>query len=481
MHDRLDELSADGSEKPVAILSPAIKTGCALAATLCIGTALWAALARIPVRVHGIAVLVSSEGVFQVASPGPGRVIYPLRFSSNGELAELKPPRWAPEAYKLLHSPDEFGLDEVEALAEQVIASNPERLFPRFSKTSLSGGNGSGGTAAINVRRQQLVAIVDNPALRAEIATSLANLQTQKRTSLRLTQLLEQAVVESTSYVKTKQSQLKKLQAVFRQGAVSESDYLRETGEVKRIRQNISELRSRIAEQERSISLERKDLYRSLSVFLGKCLVFAKDDAEISQLLSNQNAEVVQGQVLMTLNWKKEVSPDEVPVFLNQQAASQVAPGMPIIATPVGFSPSDIGGITGKIVSIDPYPLAPMEIATRLGSPGIAQLVSQSGGVFQAEMQLTREDMRGLHHLRSAYRDPEFGSHSPYDDNRGGYRWNNSSSPPISPREGFMLATQITTRYQTPLEMLLPVISETMGINTPLRLIPKNLNQIMQP
>jgi hypothetical protein len=252
---------------------------------------------------------------------------------------------------------------------------------------------------------------------------------------------------------------------------------LSQTAEVQRSRQNISELRSKIAEQERSITLQHKDLYRSLSAFLGRSLVFAKDDAEISQLLLNQNAEVAPGQILMTLNWQKEVAPDEVPVFLNQQAASQVAPGMSIIATPVGFSPSEIGGITGKIVSLDPYPVSPLDIANRLGSQGIAQLVSQSGGVFQADMQLTREDLRKLNQLRSAYRDPELAGQSSFNNNRAGYLWNNKSSPPISPREGFLLATQITTRYRTPLEMLLPVIRETLGLNTPDKLIRQSLNQ----
>jgi hypothetical protein len=478
MRDRLGELSADRSVKPVAVLSPAIKIGGALLAALCMGTALWATLTKVPVRVNGIAVLVSSEGVFQVASPGAGRIIYPLRFSSNGDVVAFAPPTWGDKAYELLYSPDQFRFEDLEALAEEVTRGDPDRLYPRFSKTSLSGGNGSGGTAAIRVRRQQLIAIVDSPALRADIATNLANLKTQKRTSLKLVQLLEQTLSEYASYATAKQAQLRRIEAVYRQGGISESDYLGQTAEVKRSRQSISELRSKITELDRSIAVQQKDLYRSLSTFLGRSLVFAKDDAEISQLLLNQNAEVVPGQILMTLNWQKEVAPDEVPVFLNQQAASQVAPGMSIIATPVGFSPSEIGGITGKIVSLDPYPVAPMEIANRLGSQGIAQLVSQSGGLFQADMLLNREDLRRLNQLRSAYRDPEFTSPTSLHNNRAGYLWNNKSRPPISPREGFLLATQITTRYRTPLEMLLPAIRETFGLSTPDKLIRQSLNQV---
>lgn len=474
MQDRLGELSIDRSTRPVAVLSPAIKTGSILLASLCMGTALWATFTKVPVRVNGIAVLVSSEGVFQVASPGAGRVVYPLRFSPKGDSAVLSPPLWAQQAYELLYSPDQFGPGKIQALAEQITTSNPDHLFPRFSKTSLSGGNGSGGIAAIKVKRKQLIAIVDNPALRADIATNLANIQTQQRTTLKLTRLLQQTLVESKSYSQAKQAQLQRLQGLYKQGGLSETDYLNQVAEVQRSRQSISELRSKIAEQERSIALQRKDLYRALSAFLGRSLVFAKDDAEISQLLLSQNSEVVPGQTLMTLNWEKEVAPDEIPVFLSQQAASQVSPGMSIVATPVGFSPSEIGGITGTIISLDPYPVAPMEIANRLGSQGIAQLVSQSGGLFQADMKLTRDDLRKLHKLRSAYRDSELTGQG---DNRAGYLWNNKSRPPISPREGFLLATQITTRYRTPLEMLLPTIRETLGLHAPDKLIRQSLNQ----
>ena len=87
-------------------------------------------------------------------------------------------------------------------------------------------------------------------------------------------------------------------------------------------------------------------------------------------------------------------------------------------------------------------------------------------------MTLTREDLNHLSQLRSAYRS-EYGSHG----NRGGYQWNNRSRPPIPPREGFLLATQITTRYRTPLEMLLPSIREVLGLNAPDKLIRQSLNQ----
>ena len=471
MQDRFEQLSVDRSARPVAILSPAIKTGASLLAALCVGTGLWATLAKIPVRVNGLAVMVSSEGILQVASPGSGRVSYPFRRSADGNSVTLEAPPWAATAYRLLYTAESLSNQQVEQLATDIVNSDLDDNARGLHQAGLAGGSGSGG-AAVMVKRRQLLARIDNPALRAEIATNLSNLQLQEQNNTKLRQLLNENLRESSNYSSSKQAQLTRIKAAFNQGGLSETEFLTQAAEVQRSRQSISDLRTRIAEMERSIATQHKELYRALSTYLSRCLVFAKDDAELSQVLIHTGTEVLPGQVLMTLNRKQEARPDQIPLFLNQQSFAQIKPGMSTIATPVGFSSAEIGGINGTISELDPLPITASEIANRVGSSGIAQLVVQSGGLFQANMKLTREDLNHLSQLRSAYRS-EYGSHS----NRGGYQWNNRARPPIPPREGFLLATQITTRYRTPLEMLLPSIREVLGLNAPDKLIRQGLNQ----
>ena len=476
MKDNLGELRVDREAKPVGILTPPIKVSSLVLAGLCIGTALWGTLAQIPVRVNGLAVLISSEGVFQVTSPGAGRVIYPLIQDSDGDF-RLVSLDWSRHAYEILFTAEEHSVKRVRELAEDIVNTNTDKVFPRFSKTSVSGGAGSGGSDTIQVKRGQLIAIVDNPSLRAEIAANLSAIAVQEQTSKQLRQLLNETLRESSNYSLSKTAQLRRMKSVYEQGALSETDFLNGQADVQRSRQNISDIKSRIASLDKDISLQQQQLYRALSMFISRCFVFAKDNAEISQVLLNQNAEVVPGQILMTLNWAKEVAPDEIPVFLNQQAASQIAPGMKSISTPLGFSSSEIGGIVGQVTMLDPYPISPAEIANRLGSQGLAQLVAQSGGLFQADIRLTRDEIQRLNRLRSAYRDEAVIQGSANNNNRAGYLWNNKSRPPISPREGFLLATQITTRYRTPLQMLLPAIHEVLGISAPDKLMKQNLNQ----
>lgn len=472
MNDRIEHLSVDRSARPVAILSPAIQTGAWLLTALCVGTALWATLAKIPVRVNGIAVMVSSEGIFQVTSPGAGRVIYPFRTSADGTTVTLIHEPWSARAHRLLYASDAMNNEEVEQLANDIVNNDFTRNYPRFDKAALAGGSGSGGSGVVQVKGQQLLAIIENPGLRADIATALNNLQSRKQSNIKLRQMLDQNLRDSSDYSASKQDQLVRIGIAYRKGGLSETEYLNQTAEVQRSRQTVSDLRTRIVEMERSIEAQHKELYRSLSAYLSRSLVFAKDDAEVSQVMLNQNAEVAPGQVLMTLNWQREVAPDKIPVFMDQQSIAQITPGMSAIATPLGFSSAEIGGITGTITELDPLPASPSEITTRVGSPGIAQLVTQAGGLFQANMKLNRDNLNDLNKLRSAYR-IEYATQS----NRGGYQWNNKSRPPIPPREGFLMATQITTRYRTPLEMLLPSIREMLGLNAPDKLIRQSINQ----
>ena len=470
--DRIEQLSVDRSAKPIAILSPAIKTGASLLAALCVGTGLWATLAKIPVRVNGIAVLVSSEGFFQVTSPSTGRVIYPFQTMANGVDVAIVSAPWAARAHKMLYAAEAFNKQQVEQLAREIVNSDLDHNFPRFDKASLSGGAGTGGNNAVHIKRNQLVAIIDNPNQRAEINSALIQLQIQKRTNGQLQQMLRQNLRDSNQYSASREAQLSRTNKAYLQGALSATDQLNQTAELYRSRQSISELRTQILEADRRIGEEHEKLFRSLTAFLSSSLVFAKDDADISQVMLNQNSEVTGGQVLMTLQWRREIAADKIPVFMSQQSIAQIRPGMSTISTPLGFSSAEIGGINGTITELDPLPVSAAEIAARVGSAGIAQLVTQSGGLYQANMHLTRNQLNNLNNLQSAYRS-NYGT----NQNRGGYQWNNRSGPPIPPREGFLLATQITTRYRTPLEMLLPSIREVLGLNAPDKLLRQSLNQ----
>ena len=51
--------------------------------------------------------------------------------------------------------------------------------------------------------------------------------------------------------------------------------------------------------------------------------------------------------------------------------------------------------------------------------------------------------------------------------NSGGYRWSKSTDLPFKPREGSKINVKITTRYVTPISMVLPSLRQFFGFAPP--------------
>ena len=51
--------------------------------------------------------------------------------------------------------------------------------------------------------------------------------------------------------------------------------------------------------------------------------------------------------------------------------------------------------------------------------------------------------------------------------NSGGYRWSTTSSLPFEPRAGTKVDVDITTRYVSPISMVLPTLKKFVGLATP--------------
>ena len=93
------------------------------------------------------------------------------------------------------------------------------------------------------------------------------------------------------------------------------------------------------------------NLLIAVTNYLQSSAVYAMEDSRITAFNVGQRSTVQPGTSLMLLGWQKELTPDEVPIFLNERAFAQIAPGMSALATPIGFSSSEVGGIVGTVTS----------------------------------------------------------------------------------------------------------------------------------
>ena len=205
------------------------------------------------------------------------------------------------------------------------------------------------------------------------------------------------------------------------------------------------------------ISNNQAQIRSELAEYLRASALYSFDRGHISEIIAPQWQEVQQGSTICIIEWGEKKPPSVIPVFLNARAASEVGKGMQTISTPVGFSASEVGGIKGTILNGDPLPLDQNQLMIKLGSTGLAEAASNGRSSYQFNMQLKQQGSTKIeNNWKRLMR-----------ERQGGYQWNNNSIPPLKPRQGMLLTTQITTRHLTPFQMLIPSLKEWSGLSAP--------------
>lgn len=480
MHDKLLTYLATIKKqefKPTSIVQAPVFLFTIALSMLAGATLLWAIFARIPVRVNGVAVLTPVDGLFPLITPGAGSLVYPLQ-DDNGKVT-YKPPLWSSRSYDFLKNPGSFTDQEVIDLAEQVLLDSWTYRTVRADFSQFSGTTSSGAKKSISLKQKDLVAFVINPALDTKLITLVSSIREINRLNSSLAALQKESIIQNDELIKAKSSLLRPLQDLLRKGYSSRIEYLNAQSDVasqmltkNNTQANLNSTTTEILNNKNRIRSELADYLRSSSIY-------AFDDAYIAELIEPQWKEVVTGQTVAILGWGSDQNPVSIPLFVNSRAASEVAVGMQTVSTPIGFSVAEIGGIKGRITKSEILPLDTNSIGTRLGSPGIAALVAPTGSAYQFNMSLEREQYRSLQKLEQQKNrnqptsDNVLRNSKSATNNRAGYIWNNKSNPPLSPRTGMLLSTQITTRQLSPIQMLIPTLKEWSG-----QAIPKKLQDL---
>jgi len=458
-----------------SIINPPLKLAIAGLFFLGSWTAIWGVFSRVPVEVTGTGILVPSEGLMDVKSPGTGTVLFPFMSRDlvsvrgdkmNSNRIVFNPPAWSERAYDFQWgvSPEVKTSQQAIALAESIVktlnSAGWARIDSRTRGVNLQekyGGN-------ISVKKKDLVALVDNGSQRKSLITALnrynqsQTVATNNQASLRLD--LEDGIRLYSTMVERYEANLPLLEA----GAISKEQILSLKTDFINQQARINDFRRQIEANRETAEKAKDNLMVAVTDYLQASAVYANENARITSFQIGQRSSVQPGTPLMLLGWEKELSPNEIPIFLDERAYAQVGPGMEAIVTPIGFSASEIGGIRGIVTSIETLPLSTESISRLITGLGGASLVQGgTSSIYLATVELLTVDSTEFNDQISRFR-------SQVDTDRtGGYIWNNRSKPPKPPREGVLLDVQVTTREMSPLEMLLPNLRELTGLSTPQR------------
>ena len=107
------------------------------------------------------------------------------------------------------------------------------------------------------------------------------------------------------------------------------------------------------------------------------------------------------------------------------------------------------GGIKGQVASVAPVPSTVDGMEARVGVKSIASSIETSM-VAPTLVILKLEKSNSQKVLNS-----------------GGYQWSTSTDLPFKPREGSKINVEITTRYVSPISLVLPAVKKFFGFSPP--------------
>jgi HlyD family secretion protein len=425
------KLSTETRRRSVALLSPPLRTSVAIGIGLAGTALLWSIASTVPIFVEGTGVMTPVSTVVTTKSLADGTVYY--RFTAT----TMEQPAWSAPAWQFYDNPNTFNDDQVLRLANQL------RELPKatrsFDKNAFYSAMVKRGTVLAQIfaplEREKLIDAADN--LIKEQASTQAQINDIQRT-IRVLQ----------SQLNSRQDYLNNIRNLEQRGYATRAVVLQEEDQVAGLRTEVLRNQSQLTQLLEHLRSARIQLRVQLSDFINRCIVFADNDLYIQEIVATPLSRVNAGDEIFITSLSSLRSPVKVPIFLAPSDATQVFPGMRVLATPAGLDRAQYGGIVGEVQWVAKLPSSSAELAARVGLPGVAGLVERRVGVpTEAVIALDRVPQNSSPGLT------------------GGYRWSTKGQPPYRIKPGDVLDVEITTRRVRPIELVLPFLKKTFGFS----------------
>ncbi len=410
--------------------------------------ALWAILARIPVSVQGIGVLLPVSSINSSLSGTDGHAIWIFN--------QPKQP-WHESARLFKDRPDQFNDQQIIELTKDIIsaldANKVKETSSAQTKSSSQKYNQRVGAGLGNRKLSagRLLLWIQSSSQKEQLVTQLNQLERtlldtkSQQHNINSKQAILRHELDSRSLYLTN---MKKLAS---KGFVSHSQILQEQSQVDNLLSQIYTNKNDLIGLSKQLNQSYQKLSNELAKLINQQMIFTMSDKYLSQVIPNNGEYVTKGQIVLELSTEPLDSPIHVPVFLSSKEMAQVFPGMKALATPTGYKRSEVGGIRGQVVSMAHLPSGLEYITARVGLKSLAQvIINREPSPTLAVLALERTCKHST-------------------NNSGGYRWSSHGDLPFPPTPGDRLEVEITTRRVAPIELVLPTLRRFFGLTPPQR------------
>ncbi len=423
--------STETRRRPIALLTPPLRTSVAIGVGLAATAVVWSLASTIPIFVQGAGVMTPVSTVVTTKALADGAVYYWFTASAMDQ------PVWSAKAWQFYDNPSTFSDTQVLQLAEKL--RGVPKAIQEINKNAFYSSK---------VKRGVVLAEIFAPLEREKLIDAIDSLQKEQQSTEAQINDAQRTIRVLQVQLSSRQAYLKSIQALERRGYATREVVLQEEDQVAGLRTEVLRNQGQLSQLIEHLRSARIQLRIQLSDFINKCIIFADNDLYIQEIIATPLTRVNAGDEIFISSLNSLTSPVKVPIFLAPSDATQVFPGMRILATPAGLDRAQYGGIVGQVQWVAKLPSTPAEVAARVGLPGVADLIDKRVGV-PTEAVIALERVRG-------------NSSTGFS---GGYRWSTKGEPPYRIKPGDVLEVEVTTRRVRPIDLVLPFLKKTFGFS----------------
>ncbi len=128
-------------------------------------------------------------------------------------------------------------------------------------------------------------------------------------------------------------------------------------------------------------------------------------------------------------------------IYMPPDRGKDIRPGMEVHVEPTQIAREEFGAIIGKVAAISEFPVTPQGMAADLHNDTLVKRFSEHGAPYAAKIQL----------------EPDASTVS-------GYRWSSGKGPPVRLSSGTLTRAEVTTREQAPIGLVIPLVRRLSGM-----------------
>lgn len=377
--------------------------------TILIVTVLWGFLGRITEKVNGQGVFLRTGGVLLVPSMGAGRVERLLakvgdRIKAGQVVAIIEQPGIADKIAKTR--------EDRNALVRERDRVTAARRDGDRMKTDVLDRNHANYEREISDLNQQIKLVQEQIPVDEE--------------------LLEKGLIVKQTAINTKQ----KL-------AQLEANVASVRAQIARLASDRADMAMQTTHQEKEFDNKIAEYDRVLAMYGREFDLAARVEAQYSgqvvELKTYPGAIVNAGTPILAV--EPDVEEVGAVIYVPTQNGKKVLAGMSAEVTPTTVKREEFGYLRGRVHGISDYPVSMEALMRILGNEPLARALAGDGPVTEIRLQLEKDTATPT-----------------------GFAWSSSIGPSTPISTGTICTTQIITREERPVSLVIPYIREKLGI-----------------